>query len=58
MRVQGLPQALHAAQFSAIIGLAIEASYPQDEAWDFDMPFKAGPTERFKTAINWFKENW
>ena len=58
MRVQGLPQALHGSQFAAIIGLAIESSYPQDEVWDFDMPFKAGPSERFKLAVNWFKENW
>ncbi len=58
MRIQGLPQALHGSQFAAIIGLAIESSYPQDEVWDFDMPFNAGPTERFKLAVNWFKENW
>ncbi|PQM57220.1 MAG: cell division protein FtsA [Rhodobacteraceae bacterium] len=58
MRIQGLPQALHGSQFSAIIGLAIEASYPQDEVWDFDMPFRAGATERFRLAVNWFKENW
>ncbi len=58
MRVQGLPQALHGSQFSAIIGLAIEASYPQDEAWDFDIPLSAGPTERIKLAVNWIKDNW
>lgn len=58
MRVQGLPQALHGSQFAAIIGLAIESSYPQDEVWDFDIPFKAGPSERFKQAVNWFRENW
>ena len=28
--------ALHGSQFAAIIGLAIEASYPQDEVWDFE----------------------
>ncbi len=58
MRVQGLPQALHGSQFAAIIGLAIEASYPQDEVWDFDLPVKAGPTERLKLAVNWVRENW
>ncbi len=58
MRIQGLPQALHGSQFSAIIGLAIEASYPQDEVWDFDMSYRAGATERFRLAVNWFKDNW
>ena len=58
MRVQGLPQALHGSQFSALIGLAIEASYPQDEVWDFDIPLRAGPTEKIKQAVNWVKDNW
>ena len=58
MRVQGLPQALHGSQFAAIIGLAIEASYPQDEVWDFEFSFDQGAAQRFKLAMTWFKENW
>ena len=58
MRVQGLPQALQGSQFSAIIGLAIEISNLQDEVWDFDIPINLGPSQKIKSAVNWFKDNW
>ena len=58
MRVQGLPQALQASQFSAIIGLAIEISNLQDEVWDFDIPSDLGTSPLIKSAVNWLKDNW
>mgnify|MGYP001376825128 CR=1 FL=1 len=39
--------------------LELQKQFPKNiEVWDFDMPFRAGATERFRLAVNWFKENW
>jgi cell division protein FtsA len=57
LRLQGLPQAATAAQFSALVGLAAHAARPQDECWDFDLPARGGPL-RLRRALRWFRENW
>lgn len=57
LRIQGLPQAATAAQFSALVGLAAHAARPQDECWDFDAPGRHGQP-RLRKALRWFRENW
>ena len=58
IRIQGLPQAITGPQFSAVIGMALDSSQPQDEFWDFEMPFDSGTSKNLKRAVNWFKHNW
>ncbi|HEU0221726.1 MAG TPA: cell division protein FtsA, partial [Paracoccaceae bacterium] len=57
LRIQGLPQAAAAPQFSALVGLAAHAARPQDECWDFELPSRHGPV-RLRRALRWFRENW
>ncbi len=58
LRVQGLPQASAGAAFSAAVGLALHASHPMDECWDFEMPVDRVGTRRIKAAMRWFRQNW
>ncbi len=58
LRVQGLPQASAGAAFSAAVGLALHASHPKDECWDFEMPVDRVGTRRIKAAMRWFRQNW
>jgi len=58
LRVQGLPQVSAGAGFSAAVGLALHASHPMDECWDFEMPVDRIGTKRIKAAMRWFKQNW
>jgi len=58
LRVQGLPQVSAGAGFSAAVGLALHASHPMDECWDFEMPVDRIGTRRLKAAMRWFKQNW
>lgn len=58
LRVQGLPQAATGPGFSAAVGLALHASAPQDECWDFEAPSDRVGARRVRRAIRWFRENW
>ncbi|MCF6271928.1 MAG: cell division protein FtsA [Rhodobacteraceae bacterium] len=58
LRVQGLPHSSAGAGFSAAVGLALHASHPMDECWDFEMPVDRIGTRRIKAAVRWFRQNW
>jgi cell division protein FtsA len=58
LRVQGLPQSTCGPAFSACVGLALFAAYPQDEWWDFETPSDRYPARSLKRAVKWFRENW
>jgi len=58
LRVQGLPQAATGSGVSAAVGLALYASHPQDECWDFEMPADRVGARRMRRALRWFRENW
>lgn len=58
LRVQGLPQAVTGAAFSAAVGLCLFAAHPQDEWWDFDIPTERYPARSLKRAVRWIKDNW
>lgn len=58
LRVQGLPQSATGPEFSASVGLALFAAYPQDEWWDFEIPSEMMPARSIRRAVRWFKENW
>lgn len=58
LRVQGLPQVSAGGAFSSAVGLALHASHPMDECWDFEMPVDRIGTRRIKQAMRWFKQNW
>lgn len=58
MRVQGLPQAATGPAFSSSVGLCLFAAHPQDECWDFEMPFERGSGKSIRRAVKWFRENW
>ncbi len=58
LRVQGLPQAATGPAFSAAVGMALHASQPQDECWDFEVPSDRLGTRRIRRAMRWFRENW
>ncbi|WP_112321516.1 cell division protein FtsA [Oceanibium sediminis] len=58
LRVQGLPQAATGPGFAAAVGLALHASHPQDECWDFEMPSDRVGAKRVRRALRWFRENW
>ena len=58
IRVQGLPQAATGPAFAASVGLCLNASRPQDEWWDFDIPAERYPARSLKRAVKWFKDNW
>lgn len=58
LRVQGLPQSTCGPAFSACVGLALFAAYPQDEWWDFETPADRLPARSLKRAVKWFRDNW
>ncbi|AHM05692.1 Cell division protein FtsA [Roseibacterium elongatum DSM 19469] len=58
LRVQGLPQSTCGPAFSASVGLALFAAYPQDEWWDFETPADRYPARSLKRAVKWFRDNW
>ncbi|MEO0911705.1 MAG: cell division protein FtsA [Pseudomonadota bacterium] len=58
LRVQGLPQAATGTGFSAAVGMALLASHPQDECWDFEMPADRLGHRRVSRALRWFRQNW
>jgi len=58
LRVQGLPQAATGAAFSAAVGLALHASHPADECWDFEVPADRLGARRIRRAMRWFRDNW
>ncbi|MEL6794357.1 MAG: cell division protein FtsA, partial [Pseudomonadota bacterium] len=58
MRIAGLPQATTGPGFSASVGLALYASRPQDELWDFEPVGDFSPRRKLATAVRWFRENW
>jgi len=58
LRVQGMPQAVTGAAFSAAVGLCLFAAHPQDEWWDFDIPIDRYPARSLRRAFRWFKDNW
>ncbi len=58
LRVMGLPQMATGPGFSAAIGLALHASDPQDECWDFEMPADRIGTRKMRRAMRWFRNNW
>jgi cell division protein FtsA len=58
LRVHGLPQATTGAAFSSAVGLCLFASHPQDEWWDFDIPYDHTSIRSLRRAVRWFRENW
>ena len=58
LRVQGLPQSACGPAFSAAVGLALFAAYPQDEWWDFEVPADKYPARSLRRAVKWFRDNW
>ncbi|MEL6794843.1 MAG: cell division protein FtsA, partial [Pseudomonadota bacterium] len=58
LRVQGLPAAATSMPFAALVGLALHASHPQDECWDFEMPSDRMGARRMRRTLRWLKENW
>jgi cell division protein FtsA len=58
VRVRGLPQAASGPAFSASVGMALVATSPQDEWWDFDLPIDSYPARSLKRAVKWFRDNW
>jgi cell division protein FtsA len=58
LRVQGLPQSACGPAFSACVGLALFAAYPQDEWWDFEVPADRYPARSLRRAVKWFRDNW
>ena len=58
IRVMGLPQAATGHGFAAAVGLALHASHPQDDCWDFEMPSDSKGTRKMRRAMRWFRNNW
>ena len=58
LRVRGLPQAASGPAFSAAVGLALFAAYPQDEWWDFEGSNKNYAERSLKRMTKWLRENW
>ena len=58
IRVQGLPHATNGPDFAAAVGLALHASHPQDECWDFQVPFSRLGFRKINGVLKWFVENW
>ena len=58
IRLQGLPQAMAGPQFSSAVGLCLYAACPQDEWWDFPIPYETRPQQKIGKIIRWFRENW
>jgi cell division protein FtsA len=58
LRVLGLPQVSAGPGFSAAVGLALHASHPMDECWDFEMPTGRWGIAPISDVWHWFKRNW
>ena len=58
LRVQGLPHAANGPEFAAAVGLALHAGHPQDECWDFHVPFAQSGFRKVNGVLKWFFENW
>ncbi len=58
LRIHGLPQAMTGSAFSAAVGMALHASHPQDECWDFEVPADRKGALRVRRAMRWFRDNW
>jgi cell division protein FtsA len=58
IRVQGLPHAANGPDFAAAVGLALHAGHPQDECWDFYVPFTKSGFRKINSVLKWFVENW
>ncbi len=58
LRVMGLPQAATGSGFSAAVGLALHASHPRDECWDYEMPSDRIGARKLRRTVRWFKDNW
>jgi hypothetical protein len=58
LRIHGLPQAMTGAAFASAVGMALHASHPQDECWDFEVPADRKGALRVRRAMRWFRDNW
>lgn len=58
VRVRGLPQDMTSPAFSALVGMALYAVYPQDECWDYELPNEKLGERPVRRAINWLRKNW
>lgn len=58
LRVMGLPQAATGSGFAAAVGLALHASHPRDECWDYEMPHDRIGARKLRRTVRWFKDNW
>ncbi len=58
LRVQGLPHAANGPNFAAAVGLSLHAGHPQDECWDFNIPFGNFGVRKLNGVFKWFVENW
>ncbi len=58
IRVQGLPHAANGPSFAAAVGLALHAGHPQDECWDFRLPFNQSGFGKLNGMFKWFFHNW
>ena len=58
IRIQGLPNATNGPEFAAAVGLALNAGFPQDECWDFNVPFGRSKFSKANSVFRWFAENW
>ncbi len=58
LRVMGLPQMATGSGFASAVGLALHASFPKDECWDFEMPADRIGTRKMRRAMRWFRNNW
>jgi len=58
IRIQGLPHATNGPEFAASVGLALHAGHPQDECWDFQIPFGRSGITKINGIFKWFAENW
>ncbi len=58
LRVRGLPQAVTGTAFSSAVGLSLLAAHPQDECWDFELPYDFRAARPLKRAVKWFRTNW
>tara|TARA_B100001057_G_scaffold424451_1_gene447233 strand:+ start:1737 stop:3071 length:1335 start_codon:yes stop_codon:yes gene_type:complete len=58
LRIHRLPQAYSGSNCSALVGLALFATHPQDEWWDFELPSAGYSSRTVRKAVRWLRENW
>jgi len=58
VRVMGLPQSATAPTFAAAIGMALHASFPRDECWEYEIPQDRLGRRKIRRAMRWFRTNW